>query len=166
MFQLSSLQRRACLPVETLGNTMVRTIIVGWMLCLLAVGANAAAPKWMNNGALRQAFSGQAIEGHYRDGRMFVETYGSDHRLEYVEGSRTQTGYWTIVAGTFCTIYEGILSGGCFRVHQLSVNCYEFYFQARNERSAADIEKRRKPSWTARAWRRNAVSTCQERPTV
>ena len=137
------------------------------LICFVALAAStASASQWMSHGELRKTFAGHAIEGHYADGRTFTESYRPDRRLEYIEGGRVQTGYWEIVAGTFCTIYDGAGDGGCFRVRMLSANCFEFYFQARDEKSAADLKRRGRPSWTARAWRTGAVSTCQERPSV
>ena len=44
------------------------------------------------------------------------------------------TGRWSVVADTFCTIYDGSKTGGCFRVRRVSANCYEIigrYYNAR-----------------------------------
>jgi hypothetical protein len=147
-------------------NTERLPLLLAAILALATAAAADTALNWMTDKQLRASFAGHGSEGHYRDGRTFRESYAADKRLEYIEGGRTETGYWSIVAGTFCTIYDGIPSGGCFRVHQLSDNCFEFYFQARDERRAAEPEDRRRPSWTARAWRTDKLSTCDERPTV
>ncbi len=144
----------------------MKLLLTTMHVAVLLTAAAQAAPKWMNDEQLREAFAGKEIEGFYRSGRMFRESYKADKRLEYREGARTETGYWRVVSGTFCTIYDGMPSGGCFRVHRLSVNCFEFYFQARDEDAAADIRRRGKPSWTARAWRTDQLSTCEDRPTV
>lgn len=144
----------------------MRTAFFGLALLLVfspdAIGKRA----WMSNAELRSAFAGTTIEGIYRDGRTFAEVYHADGRLNYDEGSRHITGHWSVVSGTFCTIYDSSASGGCFRVHQISGNCFEFYFQSRDEADAAKPKQDGRPRWTAQAWRTNALSTCRERPSV
>ena len=144
----------------------MRAFLVGLLLTFVAVSAAAGQRSWMSNSELRTAFAGKTIEGVYRDGRAFKEAYHAGGRLNYDEGSRHITGHWSVINGTFCTIYDSEASGGCFRVHRISANCYEFYFQSRDEAEAADPKRDRRPSWTAQAWRTNALSTCAQRPTV
>ena len=105
------------------------------------------------------------IDGQYADGRYFTERYGADMALDYSEGPRETTGHWSVVSGTFCTIYNGDPSGGCFRVARIGANCFEFYFVARTE----DEVRRRedgKPGWTARGWVKGKKATCQDEPIV
>lgn len=127
--------------------------------------ASAQAPAWMTDHELRRAFKGTTIEGHYADGRTFVESYAKTGALDYREPARNrrQAGHWSVVAGTFCTIYDTSPTGGCFRVRRHSENCFEFYFQARTEAQARSPEPGR-PSWTARGWRQGEPSTCREKP--
>ncbi len=89
-----------------------------------------------------------------------------NNRLEYTEDERRNTGKWSVIAGTFCTIYDSMPLGGCFRVHRASANCYEFYFQAEDEQTARDRKRQGRPSWTAQAWRKDAISTCSDVPSV
>lgn len=116
---------------------------------------------WLGESALNQAFSGKTIEGHYSDGATFVENYGGDGRLNYKDGKREEHGRWSIEAGTFCTIYDLDPSGGCYRVHKVSDNCFEFYFAARTVEQAQQTP-RDKPSWTARGWVKGETSTCAD----
>lgn len=125
-----------------------------------------AQSPWMTNKEMRAAFSGQTIEGVYRSGRTFKESYLADGRLSYDERSRHHTGHWSVINGTFCTIYDTSVTGGCFRVQKISANCFEFYFQTRDEAAAAEPDKHGQPTWTAQAWRTSALSTCKERPSV
>jgi hypothetical protein len=133
-----------------------------------ALGCSAAivmASSWMSGRDLAEAFAGQTIDGYYVDGTKFSESYGHDGAIDYREPNRRMIGTWSVVADTFCTIYSTMPTGGCFRVTRTSVNCYEFYFQARTEAEAAAPDRGR-PSWTARAWRKDRPSSCAEAPTV
>lgn len=129
--------------------------------------AQALGSVWMTDGELRTAFAGATIEGEYADGRTFREQYFDSGRLAYVEDARQreQKGHWSIVSGSFCTIYDLPLSGGCFRVRQHSANCYEFYFLTRTEKRARAPDPGQ-PSWTARAWRTGTPPTCRDKPMV
>jgi hypothetical protein len=129
--------------------------------------AESDRPFWMSADALHQAFAGQAVTGNYSDGRTFDESYDAAGRLVYTEHEppRRQTGHWSIVNDRFCTIYDASSSGGCFRVHQVSANCFEFYFETRTEEEVRRSTPR-DPTWTARAWRVDTVPTCDGKPTV
>ncbi|MBU2532598.1 MAG: hypothetical protein KKB37_07650 [Alphaproteobacteria bacterium] len=131
------------------------------------LGAAAAQSFWMTDAALRASFAGHAISGEYVDGRTFTERYEDSGALVYRESTSTVpwTGHWSVVRGRFCTIYDTFGTGGCFRVHQVSDNCFEFYFETRTEEEARRSTPRT-PSWTARAWRTDHVPTCKERPMV
>ncbi|MCB1510263.1 MAG: hypothetical protein KDJ36_05115 [Hyphomicrobiaceae bacterium] len=142
--------------------------VAALLLTITAVPlASAQSSAWMTDHELRRAFSGTTIEGHYADGRSFVESYLKSGALDYRETGRKrhQTGHWSIVAGAFCTIYNTSPTGGCFRVRRHSDNCFEFYFQARTEAQARAPDRGR-PSWTARAWRQGQPATCHEKPVV
>ena len=145
---------RFCAPV-----TAAFLVAVG--LCtapVLAVESNT----WMDSAALSATFKGQAVEGEYGSGRTFKETYTAGGNLAYQDDMRASGGHWSVATGTFCTIYDDDPAGGCFRVQQLGANCFEFFFVARTEDTAAD-PKDGQPAWTARAWIANRTSTCKER---
>jgi hypothetical protein len=136
------------------------------LLALLSGPVDAArAIAWMSEAELNRAFAGKTIDGHYESGVTFTETYRRDGTIDYREESRQLAGRWSLVNGTFCTIYDTSPTGGCFRVHQVSRNCFEFYYQARTETEARRPEQGR-PGWTARAWRTSDPATCKEMPTV
>lgn len=131
----------------------------------LVVSAALANEFWMRAEELQAAFAGTTIDGHYSDGRHFTERYDSDNALKYFEGPRQTSGHWSVVSNSFCTIYDGDPSGGCFRVARIGANCFEFYFIARTE----DQVRRRedgKPGWTARGWVKGHRATCQDEPIV
>lgn len=140
---------------------MWRSMMVALFAGASALGALAqeVGPLWMPEPALEKAFSGKTIEGHYSDGLEFRERYDSDGGLYYKDDKRVQYGRWSLQAGTFCTIYDLDPSGGCYRVHKVGPNCFEFYFTARTTKEARSGDGG-KPSWTARAWRLDKASTC------
>lgn len=106
---------------------------------------------------IRAALGGKTIDGHYRNGRTFTESYTDAGRLDYRDELRQSGGHWSIVNGTFCTIYDTDPTGGCFRVRRSGANCFEFYFVARTEEEARTP---RDPDWTARGWLNDRKSTC------
>jgi hypothetical protein len=116
---------------------------------------------WMTEADLEAALAGKAVAGEYPNGRPFKETYEAGGRVSYADDLHASGGRWSIEAGTFCTIYDDDPMGGCFRVHKVGSNCYEFYFVARTEEQARKDPK--EPDWTARAWLEDEPSTCKER---
>jgi hypothetical protein len=146
--------------------TMRRSLIIAALLVAALVASPAAAtPRWMGDLDLRLSFAGRAIDGHYASGLTFTESYLENGRLDYREPNRQMAGRWSIVAGTFCTLYDVSPTGGCYRVRRESDNCYEFYYVAPDENEAASSDTNR-GSWTARAWVTDRPSTCRNQPTV
>jgi hypothetical protein len=149
-------------------------------LALVALGAAAAAglapsavagPEWMSEAAMRAAFIGKTLDGHYVYGAGWTETYTADGRLDYRESVRKGVGYWLFRGRAFCTFYDPGqgLAGGCFAVLQPSGNCFEFYFAGVNEREAdRELSGESAPgplgSWVARGWRKGEPSTCESKP--
>jgi hypothetical protein len=127
-------------------------------LAAAAAAASQEAP-WMSETDLRSTFAGQTIDGHYPNGSTFTETYDGTGRIDYRDTMRSSGGRWSIVEGTFCTIYDDDPTGGCFRVIKSGTNCFEFYFVARTEDEAS---RPRSPDWTARGWLADRNSTCTE----
>lgn len=126
--------------------------------------SDAIAP-WMTGDAIRSTFAGKTIQGHYADGTAFTEEYRADGAIDYRERDKTQAGHWSLQGNAFCTIYHRWATGGCYRVRQVSDNCYEFFFVARTEFEAANRLTTR-PSLTARAAVADRTATCEERPAV
>lgn len=123
----------------------------------------------MSEEAMRTAFIGKTLDGHYANGLTWTETYDSDGRLEYKERVRASGGYWYFRDHVFCTFYDPGkgLNGGCFTTIATGANCYEFYLAGLSEREAdeaAPLDPLRR--WVARASRRGEPSTCEARPTV
>ncbi len=121
---------------------------------------------------MRQAFIGKTLDGHYGTGASWTEAYLANGRLEYREGARQAAGTWHFRDGhVFCTFYDPphrpALTGGCWNTIQTSANCYEFYLAglAANDPDEEGLG-RWLPRWNARAWRQDAPSTCQEKPSV
>ncbi|MFN3868919.1 MAG: hypothetical protein ACK4MF_07640 [Hyphomicrobiaceae bacterium] len=145
--------------------TMIRRPAFAAALALAVAAAPAfALDEWMSEADLSAAFAGVTLEGKYGDGRAFNERYGNDGRVEYREAGQTTGGHWSVQAGTFCTIYDGDATGGCFRVKKVSGNCYEFYFVARTEAEA--WREHRKPDWTARGSVVGKPGVCADQSTV
>jgi hypothetical protein len=124
----------------------------------LPAGADQAS-LWMTESELRTTFTGVTIDGHYQNGRTFTETYAAEGGVDYRDSVRVSGGHWSIVAGTFCTIYDDDPAGGCFRVMRSGENCYEFYFVARTEEQAATPGS---PDWSARGWLNSKPATCTD----
>jgi len=146
------------------------------MLCALAPASLAAAPPpttqtraWMTEAAMRAAFIGKTLDGHYVNGLRWTETYAAEGRLDYRERARTGVGYWYFRGNVFCTLYDPGhgLNGGCWNAVKASANCYEFYLaelgEARPEDEAAPGPL---GGWAARAWRQGEPSTCEEKPSA
>ena len=75
---------------------------------------------WMSEEAMRKAFIGKTLDGHYVDGLRWTETYGAEGRLDYRESARKGLGHWYFRGHVFCTFYDpGYgLNGGCWTRHQ------------------------------------------------
>ena len=123
------------------------------------------AAGWMNDDDIRIAFDGVTIDGIYSDRTTFTESYLKDGRITYRDTLKQMTGRWSVVEKSFCTIYDGFVSGGCFKVTRHSANCYEFYFLAPSEVAVAGAEPEN-ARWTARGWNKDKAATCDEKPAV
>jgi hypothetical protein len=161
---------------EGAGNLAVRNLGRLAVLAVLALTGLAGASRpvvdasrWMTEEAMRSAFIGSTLDGHYVDGLRWSEMYSADGRLDYRESLRRGPGYWYFRAHVFCTFYDpGYgLSGGCWTAIKTSANCYEFYIAGTgNSQGEEDAVPGPTGSWAARAWRRGEPSTCEDRPTA
>ena len=139
----------------------------------LALPAAGVEGRWMTEAAMRAAFIGRTLDGHYIDGVEWTETYDPGGRLDYKESTkRAGVGHWFFRGRVFCTFYDPGqgLNGGCFTAVQASVNCYEFYVADLSRRQTDESEGDAGPGpmgkWVARAWRREAPSSCEPWPSV
>jgi len=127
---------------------------------------------WMTEEAMRAAFIGKTLDGHYGNGLTWTEAYFGDGRLEYRESARRATGNWYFRGHVFCTFYDPPLpqpplSGGCWTAIKTSANCYEFYLAGLSpEPPFDDGTSGMGQRWNARGWRTEEPSTCTEKPSV
>jgi hypothetical protein len=150
-------------------SNLARRAILFMLVCALLAGPARADHPWMTEDAMRKAFIGNTLDGHYVDGEDWTETYGSDGRLDYRETKRSSLGFWYFRKHVFCTFYDPgqDLNGGCFTAVQASANCYEFYLAGLSEREGdGTVPPGPVGRWVARASRRGEPSTCEARPTV
>ncbi len=117
----------------------------------------ALAGERLDTAAIEAIFRGMTLDGIYRDGEIFSETYGEDGAIRYHGLSGADRGEWSAVSGRFCTFYEGA-EGGCFVVERDGANCFTFFVDEGGEtpKPAAD--------WTSRGWNRDKPSTCPTAP--
>lgn len=146
----------------------------GWVVTAVVVAEPTVAldPQWMTEEAMRTAFIGKTLDGHYGNGVTWTETYGADGQLDYREPTRRAVGRWYFRDHVFCTFYDTApsqqtLNGGCWTAIKTSANCYEFYLAGMNreppyEDGAHGMAQR----WNAQAWRQGEPSTCSEKPSV
>ncbi|HEX6001435.1 MAG TPA: hypothetical protein VFZ16_18880 [Hyphomicrobiaceae bacterium] len=150
-------------------SQLARLIAIALVACVGADAARADRGGWMTESAMRTAFIGKTLDGHYADGMPWTETYAPNGRLDYRDQRRAGPGDWHFRDNVFCTFYDpGYgLNGGCFRALRTSANCYEFYLAGLG---GPDDEAGEPPAplrrWVARAALRDAPSTCQEQPSV
>jgi hypothetical protein len=152
-------------PGRPQGRLAIAMVIAAVVATAALTDAKAHSGRWMTAAELRAAFANKTIEGTYSNGLPFVEVYRGNMRLEYREPGRDLAGRWSIVDDTFCTLYDAVPTGGCYRVLQDSANCFTFYFTASDEQAVIE-QQGPGPQWTARAWVSDATSTCKAVPAV
>ena len=139
------------------------------LACLPPAAATPGARTWMSEDAMRNAFIGKTLDGHYVGGLAWTETYLNEGRLDYRESLRKGKGHWFFRGQVFCTFYDPGqgLNGGCWRTIQTSSNCYEFYdaYVSPSEKQE-DAAPGPLDGWLARGWRNNEPSTCEDRPSA
>jgi len=143
----------------------------GLPAALTPTPATSTGP-WMTEDAMRAAFIGKTLDGHYASGTTWTETYLADGRLDYREAGRQAVGKWHFHAHVFCTFYDPPLlhpplNGGCWTAVKTSANCYEFYLAGLTPNPPfEDDASRMAGRWNARGWRTEEPSTCREKPSV
>jgi hypothetical protein len=126
----------------------------------------------MSETAMREAFIGKTLDGHYADGLAWTEVYLDDGRLDYRDPLRQAVGTWYFRDGTvFCTFYDPpdrpSMAGGCWTTLRIGANCFEFYLVGLTDKRAGDDGlPDMAPRWNARGWRKDEPSTCNEKPSV
>jgi hypothetical protein len=138
----------------------------------LQLASAPATTYWMSEEAMRSAFIGKTLDGHYGTGVTWTETYFPDGRLDYREKNRAAAGRWYFRGGNvFCTFYDPPhrpeLVGGCWTTLQAGPNCYEFFFAPLDAgEPSRPGEDRNGRGWNARGWRQGEPQTCEPKPTV
>lgn len=117
-------------------------------------------PRVLDGAAILKIMEGKTFEGVYGDGTPVRESYATGGLIpDYYDPTRQVTGKWSIVNNTLCTFYDDdAMSGGCFRVEQVSVNCFDYYAVATSETEA--LGPGQKPRYTARAHVKGLPDTC------
>jgi hypothetical protein len=139
---------------------------------LITAGAPAPATPgvWMSEQAMRTAFIGKTLDGHYGDGATWTETYFDNGRLDYRERDRRAVGDWSFRGHVFCTFYDPAqpraLTGGCWTAIKSGANCYEFYLASLGREDPVDEDGGPIRRWNARGWRQGEPSTCSDKPSV
>ncbi|MCP4381339.1 MAG: hypothetical protein GY798_07960 [Hyphomicrobiales bacterium] len=128
-------------------------------LLLMQSGMAGAGNRHMVGFEIRMAFDGITLDGVYRDGLFFSETYFEDGLIRYHDVQGADSGEWMVEDDTFCTFYER-LSGACFFVERDGDNCFTFFVAVPDD----DGTLRPETEWTSRGWNREMDSTCSEAP--
>lgn len=130
---------------------------------LLAVPAHATeqpkGPVALDGAAMIRIFEGKGVSGVYADGTPVRETYKLGGGIDYWDTIRSTTGTWSVVNNLLCTFYDDAnMSGGCFRVEQVSANCFDYFALAGSTEEA--LKPSNKPRYTARAHVEGRPDTC------
>ncbi len=132
-------------------------------MALLSLPAQATeqpkSPVALDGPSIIRIFEGKAVSGVYSDGSPVKETYQLGGGIDYWDSIRTSSGTWSVVNNLFCTFYNNTeMSGGCFRVEQVSANCFDYYALASSTEEA--LKHSDVPRYTARAHIEGAPDTC------
>lgn len=146
-----------------------RRIIFCVTLAALVSQAHATdklkAPVALDGPTIIKVFDGKSVSGVYADGTAVKETYKVGGRIDYWDPYRATTGTWSVVNNLLCTFYDdGEMSGGCFRVEQVSANCFDYFALAGSTTEA--LTPQGKPRYTARASIEGVPETCPDELSV
>lgn len=131
-------------------------------LVLLVLAEGETRPpdaKLLQGPEIITAFEGKTVAGAYGDGLAFRETYHPGGAIDYWDPRTESAGQWSVINNLFCTFYTS-MNGGCFRIVQVSANCFDFYAAADTEREALETGKR--ADYTARGSVQGVASTCPD----
>jgi hypothetical protein len=123
------------------------------------------APVALDGPTIIRIFDGKAVTGVYADKTPVRESYKIGGGMDYWDPYRTTTGTWSVVNNQLCTFYnDAEMSGGCFRVEQVSANCFDYYAVAGSTSEA--LTPSDKPRYTARASIDGVPETCPDELSV
>lgn len=129
------------------------------LLLLVDSTAPEMKPRILSGPEIITAFEGKAVAGAYADGLAVKETYAVGGAITYWDPRGEDTGTWSVMNNLFCTFYSA-MAGGCFRIVQVSGNCFDFYAMTTSEEEA--LAPKDKPDYTARAAVQGTPSTCPD----
>ncbi|HZP21100.1 MAG TPA: hypothetical protein VFB16_12935 [Bauldia sp.] len=141
--------------MKSTGKHAARLALAALGLCLAAI---ASAGERMDAASIEETFRGMTLDGVYKDGSFFSETYNEDGTIRYHDSNGADSGDWSVKGNTFCTFYEG-QDGACFYVERDGSNCFTF-FAAINQDGTLAGEK----DYASRGWNREKPSTCPKAP--
>jgi hypothetical protein len=146
-----------------------RGIIFGLALAVFTLPSNATdkpqSAKALDGPNILQIFEGKSITGVYADRTPVRESYDLGGGMEYWDPYRATTGTWSVVNNQLCTFYnDAEMSGGCFRVEQVSANCFDYYAAATSTTEA--LTPSDQPRYTARASIDGLPETCPDELSV
>lgn len=129
------------------------------LLLLVDTTTPEVKPRILNGPDIIAAFEGKTVAGAYVDGLAVKETYAVGGSITYWDPRGEDTGTWSVMNNLFCTFYSS-MAGGCFRIVQVSGNCFDFYAMTTTPEEA--LAPKDKPAYTARASVQGAASTCPD----
>jgi hypothetical protein len=146
-----------------------RGIILGLTLTAFSLSAHATdkpkMPVALDGPMIIKIFDGKSVSGVYADGTPVKETYKVGGGIDYWDTYRSTTGTWSIVNNQLCTFYnDSEMSGGCFRVEQVSANCFDYLALASS--TAEALTPSDQPRYTARASIDGVPDTCPDELSV
>jgi hypothetical protein len=148
----------------TAGHRGTHRLRAGAVAALLAAGLappSASAGTRVAERDIAGLFSGVTLDGIYRNGALFTETYNTDGSLRYHDMDGADSGQWSVKQDRFCTFYER-QEGACFHVERDGDNCFTFFIataRGEEDRSASR-------DWTSRGWDRAKPATCPTAPEI
>lgn len=146
-----------------------RSIIFGLALVAFTLPSNATdrpkTSKPLDGPAILKIFDGKGVTGVYADRTPVRESYDSGGGINYWDPYRISTGTWSVVNNQLCTFYnDAEMNGGCFRVEQVSANCFDYYAAATTTTEA--LTPSDQPRYTARASIDGIPETCPDELSV
>ena len=129
------------------------------LLWLADATAPAVKPRILAGPEIIAAFEGKTVAGAYSDGLAVKETYAVGGAITYWDPRGEDTGNWSVMNNLFCTFYSS-MAGGCFRVVQVSANCFDYYAMTTSPEEA--LNPTGKSAYTARASVQGMASTCPD----
>jgi hypothetical protein len=148
-------------------NKLSLLVLSAGLLALPAAATDKPkGPVVMDGPSIIKAFDGKTLKGVYADGTPVQETYLVGGKIDYWDAMRVSTGNWSVVNNLLCTFYDSAeMSGACFRVEQVSANCFDYFALAGSETEALQPPTG-KPSYTARASIVGVLGTCPDELSV